>query len=90
MSWGVQLLATCWMVLDSKLWLGKRFSLLDTHPERPWGPFSLLYKGNCGCYQGMKRLELGFDHPSLACSMVNTLRTGDADLRFYVTTVQDG
>jgi len=21
---------------------------------------------------------------------VNTLRTGDADLRFYVTTVQDG
>ena len=22
--------------------------------------------------------------------MVNTLRTGDADLRFYITTVQDG
>jgi len=22
--------------------------------------------------------------------LVNTLRTGDADLRFYVTTVQDG
>ena len=24
------------------------------------------------------------------CSSVNTLRTGDADLRFYITTVQDG
>jgi len=23
-------------------------------------------------------------------SLVNTLRTGDADLRFYITTVQDG
>jgi len=23
-------------------------------------------------------------------SVINTLRTGDADLRFYVTTVQDG
>ena len=27
-----------------------------------------------------------------ACDVcaINTLRTGDADLRFYVTTVQDG
>ena len=24
------------------------------------------------------------------CSFLNTLRTGDADLRFYITTVQDG
>jgi len=23
-------------------------------------------------------------------SQINTLRTGDADLRFYITTVQDG
>jgi len=23
-------------------------------------------------------------------TLVNTLRTGDADLRFYITTVQDG
>ena len=23
-------------------------------------------------------------------SCINTLRTGDADLRFYITTVQDG
>jgi hypothetical protein len=27
------------------------------------------------------------EHVSLT---VNTLRTGDADLRFYITTVQDG
>ena len=25
-----------------------------------------------------------------SCMYVNTLRTGDADLRFYITTVQDG
>jgi hypothetical protein len=24
------------------------------------------------------------------CRNINTLRTGDADLRFYTTTVQDG
>ena len=28
--------------------------------------------------------------PSVPSSRVNTLRTGDADLRFYITTVQDG
>jgi len=28
--------------------------------------------------------------PNLPCCEVNTLCTGDADLRFYVTTVQDG
>jgi len=26
----------------------------------------------------------------LTFSVINTLRTGDADLRFYITTVQDG
>jgi len=26
----------------------------------------------------------------MAAYFVNTLRTGDADLRFYITTVQDG
>ena len=26
----------------------------------------------------------------MSSSAVNTLRTGDADLRFYITTVQDG
>jgi len=26
----------------------------------------------------------------LSLANVNTLRTGDADLRFYITTVQDG
>jgi len=30
--------------------------------------------------------------PKIAQSyhLINTLRTGDADLRFYITTVQDG
>ena len=51
----------------------------------------------------LKRLEREFDHssPSLeevkneyssTCvhpARLNTLRTGDADLRFYITTVQD-
>ena len=26
---------------------------------------------------------------SLMCNLVNTLRTGDADLRFYITTFQE-
>ena len=30
------------------------------------------------------------DHSPPFTADVNTLRTGDADLRFYVTTVQDG
>jgi len=29
-------------------------------------------------------------HSSSSLSPVNTLRTGDADLHFYITTVQDG
>ena len=32
--------------------------------------------------------ETGQD--SMAPFLLNTLRTGDADLRFYITTVQDG
>jgi len=28
--------------------------------------------------------------PHIFISTINTLRTGDADLRFYITTVQDG
>ena len=32
----------------------------------------------------------GFEHIGHSVRLVNTLRTGDADLRFYVTTVQDG
>ena len=27
---------------------------------------------------------------SVVCTLLNTLRTGDADLRFYITTVEDG
>ena len=29
-------------------------------------------------------------YEELLCLPINTLRTGDADLRFYITTVQDG
>jgi hypothetical protein len=57
------------MVQGSKLWLDKRFSLLDTHSDRPWDPFSLFYKGNCPSYQGMKRPEHG-DHPPLSSAKV--------------------
>ena len=28
--------------------------------------------------------------PSVATGLINTMRTGDADLRFHITTVQDG
>ena len=31
------------------------------------------------------------DNKYISCDFsLNTLRTGDADLRFYITTVQDG
>jgi len=46
-----------------------------------------------GCHQTDLR-EIGFwDFMKDSLEMtdfVNTLRTGDADLRFYITTVQDG
>ena len=35
-------------------------------------------------------LMLYFIFSSESGSDINTLRTGDADLRFYITTVQDG
>ena len=44
-------------------------------------------------YQCLASKAYIFD-PNRGCfkdlSTVNTLRTGDADLRFYITTVQDG
>jgi len=41
--------------------------------------------------KGVKRVEDDVDHSHATSAKVNTLqRTGDADLRFYVTTVQDG
>ena len=30
------------------------------------------------------------EYCSSTVTLLNTLRTGDADLRFYITTVQDG
>jgi len=38
-------------------------------------------------YEG--RLEIKFINVNIS-GFFNTLRTGDADLRFYITTVQDG
>jgi len=49
-----------------------------------------------GCIKdGRKTKSLNFIHPIVTIKSeiiedLNTLRTGDADLRFYVTTVQDG
>ena len=37
-----------------------------------------------------RELFSGAAIPNLNLVFLNTLRTGDADLRFYITTVQDG
>ena len=58
----------------SKLWRGKRFSLLDTHSDRPWDQFSLFHKLNYGCHQGMKRPEYAFDHPPLSAPRLSMSR----------------
>ena len=34
--------------------------------------------------------KITFINPSASVGPRNTVRTGDADLRFYITTVQDG
>jgi len=34
-------------------------------------------------------MTLSHEHKTLGERNINTLRTGDADLRFYITTVQD-
>jgi hypothetical protein len=39
---------------------------------------------------GPKRDEIKEEWRKLHIEKLNTLRTGDADLRFYITTVQDG
>ena len=38
----------------------------------------------------MRRADATVFRYLVQSSHVNTLRTGDADLRFYITTVQDG
>ena len=50
------------------------------------GDYNLFYgKGNEN-----HQLGKGFFVHQKVASAVNTLRTGDADLRLYITTVQDG
>ena len=39
---------------------------------------------------GAKRDEVRGEWRKLHNEVLNTLRTGDADMRFYITTVQDG
>jgi len=48
-------------------------------------------RGVCGMVIGMVRQNF-CKKIVIHCNFVqlNTLRTGDADLRFYITTVQDG
>jgi hypothetical protein len=35
-----------------------------THPDRPWGPPSLLYNGYRVSFSGVKRTGRGIDHPT--------------------------
>jgi hypothetical protein len=37
--------------------------IFRTRPDRPWGPFSLLYKGNLVSCPGVKRPGRGVNHP---------------------------
>ena len=40
-------------------------------------------------YTWKQELHISFN-PTDNCNDLNTLRTGDADLRFYISTMQDG
>ena len=37
--------------------------IFRTRPDRPWGPFSLLYNGYRVSFPGVKRPGRGVDHP---------------------------
>ena len=54
--------------------------------RQPWNLPGLLFKGHWISFLGWS--DQGMAPPSSA--NINTLRRGDADLRFYITTVQDG
>ena len=54
----------------------------DTHSE-----YVLFIAFSMKQWLHVRATMLRYTH--VACP-VNTLRTGDADLRFYITTVQDG
>ena len=46
-----------------------------------WVKLMIIY-----CGMAVKRMEM----LGVSVRNINTLRTGDADLRFYISTVQDG
>jgi len=64
---------------------GERFFCYSKSPDQLWDLFNLQLNG----YEMWPKPEA--DHlPLSSNAQVNTLRTGDADLRFYVTAMQDG
>jgi len=46
--------------------------------------------GRAGGFKNFRNTSQIITHFDQQNALINTLRTGDADLRFYVTTVQDG
>jgi len=44
----------------------------------------------CGSTQGESFAEVTYSYDIVTNLFLDTLRTGDADLRLYITTVQDG
>ena len=75
---------------------------LSWHLFKWWSAFGFLHRMICFCCHGVSEEHSAFLFRlnELDCvdaavitwgaQFVNTLRTGDADLRFYITTVQDG
>ena len=75
-------IATCYGLdgpgIESR-WGGARFSApVQTGPE----DHPASYTMDTGSFPGEKRPGSGVDHPSPTSAKFNTLRTGDADLRF--------
>jgi hypothetical protein len=55
-------IATRWTVRGSNTRGGRRFSLLHTSPERPYGVSRLLYNEHRSPFPGVKRPGCGVDH----------------------------
>ena len=61
-----------------------------TKASLPFGCFSPQGKANKSNVFLVRAMKSCSGRRSVALLVLNTLRTGDADLRFYITTVQDG
>jgi len=61
-------------------------TILSFHTAPP----KSLNMGRNGCGMNLRQIQNHIAHASGLPILFNTLRTGDADLRFYITTVQDG